>query len=121
MGHLGSYVHPGSMEILIVSIVGYQLTYDPNSFPVIFIWSSNKHAVLFCCQFFLQDPYGENVGIFDYVSLKKRLESIKKRLDTKKASGHVLEDSSSEEEEEVKTKESPPEIDDWEAFLYDDD
>lgn len=35
--------------------------------------------------------------------------------------GNELEDSSSEEEEEVKTKESPPEIDDWEAFLYDDD
>ena len=75
----------------------------------------------FVVSIFLQDPYGENVGIFDYVSLKKRLESIKKRLDAKKASGHVLEESSSEEEDTVKTKESPPEIDDWEAFLYDDD
>ena len=35
--------------------------------------------------------------------------------------GNELEDSSSEEEEVVKTEESPPEIDDWEAFLYDDD
>lgn len=35
--------------------------------------------------------------------------------------GNELEDSSSEEEEEVKREESPPEIDDWEAFLYDDD
>lgn len=69
----------------------------------------------------MMDPYGENVGKFDYVSLKHRLEAIKKRLDAKRALGNELEDSSSEEEEEVKTKESPPEIDDWEAFLYDDD
>jgi len=56
------------------------------------------------------------------VSLKQRLEAIKKRLDAKKALGNELEDSSSEEEEEeVKTRESPPEIDDWEAFLYGDD
>ena len=58
---------------------------------------------------------------FDYVSLKQRLEAIKKRLNAKKALGNELEDSSSEEEEVVKTEESPPEIDDWEAFLYDDD
>lgn len=56
------------------------------------------------------------------MSLKQRLEAIKKRLDAKKALGNELEDSSSEEEEEeVKTRESPPEIDDWEAFLYGDD
>lgn len=56
------------------------------------------------------------------MSLKQRLEAIKKRLDAKKALGNELEDSSSEEEEEeVKARESPPEIDDWEAFLYGDD
>jgi len=81
-----------------------------------------KAAVLLCCvNCFLQDPYGENVGVFDYVSLKQRLQAIKKRLDAKKALGNELEDSSSEEEEEVKIEESPPEIDDWEAFLYGDD
>lgn len=91
----------------------------PNSLPAMLVF---KAADLFYhVNFFLQDPYGENVGKFDYVSLKHRLEAIKKRLDAKRALGNELEESSSEEEEEVKTKESPPEIDDWEAFLYDDD
>ena len=58
--------------------------------------------------------------MFDYISIKQRLEVIKKRLDAKKASGHELDDSSGDEEDE-KAKESPPEIDDWEAFLYGDD
>lgn len=35
--------------------------------------------------------------------------------------GNELEDLFSEEEEEVKIKESFLEIDDWEVFLYDDD
>ena len=38
------------------------------------------------------------------LSLKQRLEAIKKRIDTKRALGNELEDSSSEEEEEVKNK-----------------
>lgn len=78
----------------------------------------------------LQDPFHENMGIFDYASIKQRLEVIKKRLDAKKALGHELDDPLSEDEieieeeekekEEKKAKESPPEIDDWEAFLYGD-
>ena len=69
----------------------------------------------------LQDPYGENEGKFDYLTLKYRLDAIKKILDQKKASGHELDDSSSEEEEQQQTEEIAPEIDDWDAFLYGDD
>lgn len=71
--------------------------------------------------FFLQDFYGENVGKFDYVFFKYRLEVIKKRFDVKRVLGNDMEDLFSEEEEEVKIKESFLEIDDWEVFLYDDD
>ncbi|XP_078373848.1 ubiquitin-conjugating enzyme E2 Z-like isoform X2 [Oculina patagonica] len=78
----------------------------------------------------MSDPFHENMGTFDYASIKQRLEVIKKRLDAKKALGHELDDPLSEDEieveeeekekEEKKAKESPPEIDDWEAFLYGD-
>lgn len=69
----------------------------------------------------MKDPYGENEGKFDYLTLKYRLDAIKKILDEKKASGHELDDSSSEEEEQQQTEEIAPEIDDWDAFLYGDD
>ena len=69
-----------------------------------------------------QDPFGENEGKLDYASIKYRLDAIKSRLDEKKAMGHELNDSSSEEEEQRQTREeNAPEIDDWDAFLYDDD
>lgn len=69
-----------------------------------------------------QDPFGENEGKLDYASIKYRLDAIKSRLDEKKAIGHELDDSSSEEEEQQQTREeNAPEIDDWDAFLYDDD
>ena len=69
-----------------------------------------------------QDPFGENEGKLDYASIKYRLDAIKSRLDEKKAMGHELDDSSSEEEEQQQTREeNAPEIDDWDAFLYDDD
>ncbi|XP_027051556.1 ubiquitin-conjugating enzyme E2 Z-like [Pocillopora damicornis] len=71
----------------------------------------------------MKDPFGENEGKLDYASIKYRLDAIKSRLDEKKAMGHELDDSSSEEEEEQKQtrEENAPEIDDWDAFLYDDD
>lgn len=91
-------------------------------FNLLFVMLVFKVVDLFyCVNFFLQDFYGENVGKFDYVFFKYRLEVIKKRFDVKRVLGNELEDLFSEEEEEVKIKESFLEIDDWEVFLYDDD
>lgn len=91
-------------------------------FNFFFVMLVVKVVDVFCCvNFFLQDFYGENVGKFDYVFFKYRLEVIKKRFDVKRVLGNELEDLFSEEEEEVKIKESFLEIDDWEVFLYDDD
>lgn len=67
--------------------------------------------------FHFQDPFGENEGKLDYASIKYRLDAIKSRLDEKT----VLDDSSSEEDQQQTREENAPEIDDWEAFLYDDD
>lgn len=69
----------------------------------------------------MKDPFGENEGKVDYASIKYRLDAIKSRLDEKKVLGHELDDSSSEEEEKQTREENAAEIDDWEAFLYDDD
>lgn len=91
-------------------------------FNLLFVMLVFKVVDLFyCVNFFLQDFYGENVGKFDYVFFKYRLEVIKKRFDVKRVLGNELEELFSEEEEEVKIKESFLEIDDWEVFLYDDD
>ena len=80
---------------------------------------SDTIDTIFICS---QDPFGENEGKLDYASIKYRLDAIKSRLDEKKAMGHELDDSSSEEEEQQQTREeNAPEIDDWDAFLYDDD
>lgn len=52
-----------------------------------------------CMFFFLwQDPFGEKRGMFDFVSIKQRLEVIKKRLEEKKPVGQGSDASSSENE-----------------------
>ena len=73
---------------------------------------------------FLQDPFRENGGVFNYSSLKLRLDAIKRKVDAEKASGNELDNLSSDEEEAPKParpEDPPPEIDDWEEFLYGDD
>ena len=73
----------------------------------------------------MQDPFRNNEGVFDYATIKARLEVIKRRIDDEKASGDELDDSLSDEEEEARKPTLPenpaPEIDDWEEFLYGDD
>lgn len=47
---------------------------------------------------FFQDPFGEKRGTFDFVSIKQRLEAIKKRLDDKKPVAPSSDMSSSDNE-----------------------
>lgn len=71
-----------------------------------------------------QDPFGENQGVFDYSSIKLRLDAIKRNIDAEKAAAGELDDTESDEEEASKpavAENPPPEIDDWEEFLYGDD
>ena len=48
--------------------------------------------------FLFQDPFGEKRGTFDFVSIKQRIEVIKKRLDEKKPVAHTSDASSSDNE-----------------------
>ena len=73
---------------------------------------------------FLQDPFENNSGVFDYLSLKLRLEAIKRKIDQEKAAGKEEDNSSSDDEETPKppiSENPPPEIEDWGEFLYDSD
>jgi len=45
-----------------------------------------------------QDPFGEKRGSFDFISIKQRLELIKKRLEEKKPAAHASDGSSSDNE-----------------------
>lgn len=72
----------------------------------------------------MKDPFGENQGVFDYSSIKLRLDAIKRNIDAEKAAAGGLDDTESDEEEASKpavAENPPPEIDDWEEFLYGDD
>ena len=72
-----------------------------------------------------------NEGTFDYASIKKRLQNIKKNIDAEKASASDLDGSPCDEEDEtecpnqlpvVTTAKNPkPEIEDWVEFLYGED
>ena len=79
----------------------------------------------FVVSILLQDPFRNNEGVFNYATIKARLGAIKRSIDTEKASGSELDDSPSDDEEEAckptLPENSPPEIDDWEEFLYGDD
>ena len=63
--------------------------------------------------------------MFDYLSLKLRLEAIKRKIDQEKAAGKEEDNSSSDDEEETPklpiSETPPPEIEDWGEFLYDSD
>lgn len=75
----------------------------------------------------MKDPFRTNEGVFDYSSVKLRLQNIKKTIDTENASRSDLEDSPGEMDEEESLKPSvtaentKPEIEDWVEFLYGDD
>lgn len=73
----------------------------------------------------MKDPFKNNSGVFDYLSLKLRLEAIKRKIDQEKAAGKEEDNSSSDDEEETLkppiSENPPPEIEDWGEFLYDSD
>ena len=85
----------------------------------------HMNICFFVVSILLQDPFRNNEGVFDYATIKARLGAIKRNIDAEKASGSELDDSLSDEEEEARkptlAENPPPEIDDWEEFLYGDD
>lgn len=70
--------------------ITFGVYFSPSSSFIILI----KNNTLLPCQ----DPFGEKRGVYDFASIRKRLEAIKQRLDQKAAKKAAADEESSENE-----------------------